>query len=42
MVDLADKYNAMIMVDDAHAIGVIGEAGQRHRLAFRLDRQSAI
>jgi 8-amino-7-oxononanoate synthase len=27
MVDLAEKYNAMIMVDDAHAIGVIGEGG---------------
>jgi 8-amino-7-oxononanoate synthase len=25
---LADKYNAMIMLDDAHAIGVIGEMGR--------------
>jgi 8-amino-7-oxononanoate synthase len=27
MVELAEKYNAMIMIDDAHAIGVIGENG---------------
>jgi 8-amino-7-oxononanoate synthase len=26
-VRLAEKYNAMIMIDDAHAIGVIGEKG---------------
>lgn len=28
MVELAEKYNAMIMIDDAHAIGVIGEGGR--------------
>ena len=27
IVDLADKYEATVMVDDAHAIGVIGENG---------------
>ena len=27
IVSLADKYNASIMVDDAHSIGVIGEKG---------------
>ena len=27
IVDLAEKYEATIMVDDAHAIGVIGEKG---------------
>jgi 8-amino-7-oxononanoate synthase len=27
IVDLAEKYNAMIMIDDAHAIGVIGDHG---------------
>lgn len=27
IVNLADKYNASIMVDDAHSIGVIGENG---------------
>lgn len=26
--DLADKYDAMVMVDDSHAIGVIGEKGR--------------
>jgi len=25
--DLADKYNALVMVDDAHAVGVMGERG---------------
>ncbi len=28
IVNLAEKYNAMIMIDDAHAIGVIGENGR--------------
>jgi 8-amino-7-oxononanoate synthase len=28
IVRLAEQYNAMIMVDDAHAIGVIGENGR--------------
>jgi len=26
-VKLADKYNAMVMIDDAHGIGVLGEKG---------------
>ena len=25
--DLADKYNALVMVDDSHAVGVLGETG---------------
>ena len=25
--NLADKYNALVMVDDSHAIGVLGENG---------------
>ena len=28
MCDLAEKYDAMIMVDDSHAVGVIGEKGR--------------
>jgi len=28
IVQLAEKYNATIMVDDAHAIGVLGKNGQ--------------
>jgi 8-amino-7-oxononanoate synthase len=28
IVQLAEQYNAMIMIDDAHAIGVIGNAGK--------------
>lgn len=27
IVELAEKYNAVVMVDDAHAIGVLGEEG---------------
>ena len=26
--DLAEKYNALVMVDDSHAVGVIGESGR--------------
>jgi glycine C-acetyltransferase len=26
--DLADKYNAMVMVDDSHAVGFVGENGR--------------
>jgi 8-amino-7-oxononanoate synthase len=28
IVELAEKYHAMVMVDDAHALGVIGEEGR--------------
>jgi glycine C-acetyltransferase len=26
--DLADKYNAMVMIDDSHAVGFVGEEGR--------------
>jgi len=26
--DLADKYNAMVMIDDSHAVGFVGEQGR--------------
>ena len=28
IVDLADKYNAMVMVDESHSAGVVGERGR--------------
>lgn len=36
MVELAKKYNASIMVDDAHAIGVIGKQGRGTASHFNL------
>jgi len=39
--DLADKYNAMVMVDDSHAVGFIGEKGrgthEYHKVMDRVD-----
>ena len=26
--DLADKYEALVMVDDSHAVGFVGRTGQ--------------
>ena len=36
IVQLAEKYNATIMVDDAHAIGVLGKNGQGTAFHFGL------
>ncbi len=37
--DLADKYNAMVMVDDSHAVGFIGENGKgTHEYCNVMDR----
>jgi glycine C-acetyltransferase len=39
--DLADKYNALVMVDDSHAVGFMGEHGrgthEYHRVMKRID-----
>jgi 8-amino-7-oxononanoate synthase len=39
VVKLAQKYNAVIMIDDAHAIGVIGENGSGTASHFNLTNQ---
>ena len=41
--DLADKYNAMVMVDDSHAVGFIGESGRgSHEYCGVMDRVDII
>jgi glycine C-acetyltransferase len=39
--DLADRYEAMVMVDDSHAVGVLGDKGRGtptlHRVPSRVD-----
>ena len=37
MITLAKKYNARVMVDDAHAVGVIGKGGKGTASHFRMD-----
>lgn len=39
IVDLAKKYNAMLMVDDAHGIGVLGKTGRGTAEHFGLEEQ---
>jgi len=37
--DLADKYGAMVMVDDSHAVGIVGQHGRgTHELADVMGR----
>jgi len=37
--DLAEKYNALVMVDDSHAVGFVGETGRgSHELAGVMGR----
>ncbi|WP_371374644.1 glycine C-acetyltransferase [Thalassotalea aquiviva] len=41
--DLADKYNAMVMVDDSHAVGFVGEQGRgSHEYCEVMDRVDII
>mgnify|MGYP003644066115 CR=1 FL=1 len=41
--DLADKYGALVMVDDSHAVGVIGETGRgTHEHCGVMDRVDII
>jgi len=41
--DLADKYDAMVMVDDSHAVGFIGKTGRgTPELAGVMDRVDVI
>jgi glycine C-acetyltransferase len=37
IVDLAEKYNSIVMVDDAHASGVLGDCGRGSVNHFKLD-----
>ncbi|MBO9489999.1 glycine C-acetyltransferase [Endozoicomonas sp. G2_1] len=41
--DLADKYNALVMVDDSHAVGFVGEQGRgSHEYCQVMDRVDII
>jgi glycine C-acetyltransferase len=41
--DLADRYEAMVMVDDSHAVGIVGEHGRgTHEFAGVMDRVDLI
>lgn len=41
--DLADKYGALVMVDDSHAVGFVGEKGRgTHELCGVMDRVDII
>lgn len=43
LCDLADKYNAMVMVDDSHAVGFVGENGRgTHEYCNVMDRVDII
>ncbi len=39
IVDLAKKYGARVMVDDSHALGVIGEGGRGTASYFNLEKE---
>ncbi|AFN75978.1 8-amino-7-oxononanoate synthase [Melioribacter roseus P3M-2] len=39
LVDLAKKYNARLLIDDAHAVGVIGKGGRGTASEFDLEEE---
>lgn len=39
LVSLAKKYNARILIDDAHAVGVIGKGGRGTASEFNLEKE---
>jgi len=39
MVEIAKKYNARIMIDDAHSVGVIGKGGRGTASEFDLEKE---
>ena len=39
LVELAKKYNARILIDDAHAVGVIGKGGRGTASEFNLEKE---
>ena len=40
MIEIAKKYNARVMVDDAHSVGVIGEGGRGTPSYFNLVKET--
>jgi 8-amino-7-oxononanoate synthase len=39
MVEIAKKYNARLMIDDAHSVGVIGKGGRGTASEFDLEKE---
>jgi len=42
MVEIAKKYNARLMIDDAHSVGVIGKGGRGTASEFDLEKEVGI
>ncbi len=39
IVELAQRYNAIVMIDEAHAVGILGEKGKGAAEYFKLDEK---
>lgn len=39
LIDLAKKYNAKVLIDDAHSVGVIGKGGRGTASEFNLEKE---